>query len=69
MISQNSEPMETSMKQSPHPSAMQISSENAEPEQQRKTKVEYVESQPDNNKPTSVPDDVPEEEFKLSPRQ
>ncbi len=48
---------------------MQISSENAEPEQQRKTKVEYVESQPDNSKPTAVPDDVPEEEFKLSPRQ
>ena len=30
MTSQNSEPMETSMQQSPHPSAMQMSSENAE---------------------------------------
>ena len=32
MNSQHSEPMETSMMNSPHPGAMQMSSENAEPD-------------------------------------
>ena len=72
MISQNSEPMETMFQQSPHPSSQQMSVENVDTEGaaalQRKTKVDYVESQPDMTKPSAKIDDVPEEEYKLSPR-
>jgi len=72
MISQNSEPMETMMQQSPHPSSQQMSVENVDTEGaaalQRKTKVDYIESQPDMTKPIAKIDDVPEEEYKLSPR-
>ena len=48
-----------------------MSSENCEPESgpmQRKTRENYQESLPDLSKPVPTIDDVPEEEFKLSPR-
>ena len=50
-----------------------MSSEDREPPEygsmQRKTRENYQDSMPDNNKPLRTVEDVPEEEIKLSPRQ
>ena len=72
MISQNSEPMDTSMRTGSQPSAQQMSSENHETEGvalTRKTRENYDESLPSLSQPAANNDDVPEEEIKLSPRK
>ena len=71
MNTANSEPIDTFMMHSPNPSAQQISSEDREPDGvalQRNTRENYQESLPNLSKPVAKIDDVPEEEFKLSPR-
>ena len=64
MTSQHSEPMDTSMINSPHPGAMQMSSEDREPTQvslHRKTRENYEESLPSLSKPIEKIDDVPDQ--------